>query len=411
MTDFNRFPDLSMMPAPLRTLLSAAVVLAAAGCAPGGRSPAVNPGPPRHAAEEPAHDAASGPGDTAAAVDAGRVAPDPGDDPTRPRVRPPADGRGWRLALPAIAGPGVRVEIEPGRRSALRLGTAAAARAAPSAAQPDVYALEPAPDAEPRSPRHAVIAFRTPGSAGDGLVALVAHVGPDGRPAAGGFCIDIRGGVRGSSDRYAFEHPARRLTLATAAGGALPGGRDDDAGAAREVRVWPAAVREVADADAALVARFASADDEATLRAWFRSEAGDDLLTAAVPASGGRPARRLLVVGREAGSAANPFITVYEMPSPDAPPILAVTSRLLNRGRTRVVTVATEVALHTLVQHLVDEPHISPDLSLDGRFAAVTRTADGTLIDAYLGDGNALVLPELTLDAQSAGETSAYARP
>jgi len=98
------------------------------------------------------------------------------------------------------------------------------------------------------------------------------------------------------------------------------------------------------------------------------------------------------------------------MPTPGAPQIQAVASHLDNRGQTRVVTVTTDTAVHTLVQHLTGEPHITPDLSMDGRFAAVARTAEGTLIDAYLGDGNALVLPELTLDAQSAGTRSAYLR-
>ena len=335
--------------------------------------------------------------------------------PTQPRILPPAEGYGWRLALPAVDGTGLRAEITPGRRAALRIGTADPAPAVANPATAGLLQAEPAPGDEATSPRHAVLNFRAPGRAEDGLVVLVGHVGPEGQPAPGGFCLEIRGVTNGGSDRYAFEHPAARLTLNTAHGAPLPGGRVDDAGAERNVRVWPAADRDVADPDVSQTARFSdSSSDDPILRAWFRSEWGDDLLTADVPATEdgpARPARRLLVMGREADTGSHPFITVYEVPSFNAPPILAVTSRLRNGGQTRIVTVTTESAVHTLVQHLIDAPHITPDLTLAGSLAAVTRLADGTLVDAYLSDGDALVLPELTVDAEDDGKTSAYARP
>ena len=392
------------MTPPLRSLFSAALLVAAAGWTAG----CANTGHTRPPRSQPATPADVGPREavapptTPASAAAAEPPPAPAAAPTRPVVNAPARGQGWRLALPAVGdGPSLHAAIEPGRRATLRIGNRPSNPAQPDAAQAQARAVEPAADAAPRSPRHAMLWFSAPGRASDGLVALVGHVSPNGDPAPGGFCVEIRG-----TDRYAFAHQAAEVALFASSGTPLPGGRNEPA---RNARVWPAADRGVTDADRSLLARFADSPSTG-LDAWFRLEADDQLVTAARPATHGRPDLCVLALDRGEASTPRPFITVYTMPTPGAPQIQAVASRLENRGQTRVVTVTTDTAVHTLVQHLTGEPHITPDLSMDGRFAAVARTAEGTLIDAYLGDGNALVLPELTLDAQSAGVRSGYIR-
>lgn len=439
-------PHPSARPHAFTCTLAAAAALLVTGCS-------IPPDPVFNTADiaphastphnQPAPDSPSAPhSDTPSDTPSATATASPSDVATRDPVAAPATLTGWRLELPPVRGiAGLHVDLSPERRPALYFGQAhpPTRRATHTAAWATPTAREPDGDAARVSPRHAMLAFTSPSGADTCLVALIGHLGRNGRPAPGGFCLEIREAAAPATAQYAFEHPARQLTLTTAAGTPLPGGRNTPASPMlTDVRAWPAASRGASADPLTVVAHFTAARDNPlpsapatvrALRAWFTAQPHDELITATprrteadtldqAPPQATPQASRLLLRRRPAGQPTPTFVTVFEpatasrtstTPNPTA--IHTIHTRVVNENRTRVITVATATAVHTLVHHLGDTPYISPELSLDGRFAAITRTAEGRLIDAYLGDGNALVLPEHTLDAQSAGTRWAYARP